>query len=141
MDDMDEQSKKELAKTKDDSLRCVIFVPEGTRAIKQIPLPFIEGSFKDKLIAILAGSSDLMEVTDNEYDVLRLTLPLCDIKYKILLGIPGVNSPRSFLAEDNYSVIVSYSSLEFTPEKEENKFIKELESQSFNEDDESSFRD
>lgn len=105
----------------------VIFVPEGTRAIAQIPLKFIEGTFKSKLIEILSGVSNLTEVTDNEYEVLREVLPLCEIHFKILVGIPGVDSPRSFLAEDNLDRVISYTNLEFTPEKEESRFMQELE--------------
>lgn len=105
----------------------VIFVPEGTRAIAQIPLKFIEGTFKSKLMEILSGVSNLTEVTDNEYEVLREILPLCDVKFRILVGIPGVDSPRSFLAEDNLDRVISYTNLEFTPEKEESRFMQELE--------------
>ena len=104
-----------------------IFLPDGAKAIAQIPLPFIEGTFRYKLNAILEEEGGLMEVTDDEYVALKPILQMCQIKFHILLGIPGVDSPRSFLAEDDYDLLLSYSNLEFTPENEASKFIKELE--------------
>lgn len=107
----------------------LIILPDGARAIAKIPLPFIEGDFRLKLEQILDDKGGLIEFTDEEYSLLRDVLLKLGIKFKILLGIPGVDSPRSFLSEDNYDLLMSYSNLSFTPESEADKFIKELNSQ------------
>lgn len=107
----------------------LIILPDGSRAIAKIPLPFIEGDFRLKLEQILDDKGGLIEFTDEEYSLLRDVLLKLGIKFKILLGIPGVDSPRSFLSEDNYDLLMSYSNLSFTPESEADKFIKELNSQ------------
>lgn len=107
----------------------LIILPDGARAIAKIPLPFIEGDFRLKLEQILGDKGGLIEFTDEEYSLLRDVLLKLGIKFKILLGIPGVDSPRSFLSEDNYDLLMSYSNLSFTPESQADKFIKELNSQ------------
>lgn len=107
----------------------LIILPDGARAIAKIPLPFIEGDFRLKLEQILDDKGGLIEFTDEEYSLLRDVLLKLGIKFKILLGIPGVDSPRSFLSEDNYDLLMSYSNLSFTPESEADKFIKELNKQ------------
>lgn len=107
----------------------LIILPEGARAIANIPLPFIEGNFRLKLEQILNDKGGLIEFSDDEYTLLRDVLLKLGVKFKILLGIPGVDSPRSFLSEDNYDLLMSYSNLSFTPESEADKFIKELNNQ------------
>lgn len=108
---------------------ALIILPDGARAIAKIPLPFIEGDLRLKLEQILDDKGGLIEFTDEEYSLLRDVLLKLGIKFKILLGIPGVDSPRSFLSEDNYDLLMSYSNLSFTPESEADKFIKELNNQ------------
>lgn len=107
----------------------LIILPDGARAIANIPLPFIEGNFRLKLEQILDNKGGLIEFTDEEYSLVRDVFLKIGIKFKILLGIPGVDSPRSFLSEDNYDLLMSYSNLSFTPESEADKFIKELNKQ------------
>lgn len=107
----------------------LIILPDGARAIANIPLPFIEGNFRLKLEQILGGKGGLVEFSDEEYILLRDVLIKLGITFKILLGIPGVDSPRSFLSEDNYDLLMSYSNLSFTPESEADKFIRELNNQ------------
>lgn len=105
----------------------IIIIPDGARAIAQIPLPFIEGDFKLKLEQMLNQNSGLVELTDAEYGIIRELFLYINKPFKILLGIPGVDSPRNFLSEDNYDLLLSYANLEFTPESESSKFMKELE--------------
>lgn len=107
----------------------LIILPDGARAIANIPLPFIEGNFRLKIEQILEDKGGLIEFTDEEYSLVRDILLKIGIKFKILLGIPGVDSPRSFLSEDNYDLLMSYSNLSFTPESEADKFIQELNKQ------------
>lgn len=104
----------------------LIFLPEGAKAIAEIPIEFIEGNFKDRLDQIIQGATGLMEVSDQEYEVLRELLPMIEIDFKILVGTPNVNSPRSFLAEQVQERIMSYHNLKFTPEKEEDRFVQKL---------------
>lgn len=106
---------------------AIIIVPDGARAIANIALPFIEGNFKLKLEQLLSVTSGLVELTDKEYEIVRELFLYIEKPFKILLGIPGVDSPRSFLSEDNYDLLLSYANLEFTPESESSKFMKELE--------------
>lgn len=101
----------------------IIFLPDGAKAIAEIALPFIEGSFQNKLEEMLSKRNGLVEITGDEYDILKPLLLKIGYNFKILLGIPGVDSPRSFLSEDNYDLILSYTNLEFTPESETSKFI------------------
>lgn len=104
----------------------IIILPFGARSAADIPLPFIDGSFADKVIAILKGKEGLVEFTDDEYCVTRDLFLNLKINFKILLGIPGVDSPRSFLSEDHYDLLLSYANLSFAPENQEAKFIKQL---------------
>lgn len=104
----------------------IIILPFGARSAAEIPLPFIDGSFTDKVIAILQGKEGLVEFTDDEYCVTRDLFLNVKVNFKILLGIPGVDSPRSFLSEDQYDLLLSYANLSFAPENQEAKFIKEL---------------
>lgn len=108
-------------KSKDQDV--IIFLPDGAKAIAEIALPFIEGSFQNKLEEMLSKRNGLVEITGDEYDILKPLLLKIGYNFKILLGIPGVDSPRSFLSEDNYDLILSYTNLEFTPESETSKFI------------------
>ena len=104
----------------------IIFLPDGAKAIAEIALPFIEGSFQNKLEEMLARRNGLVEITGDEYDILKPLLLKLGYNFKILLGIPGVDSPRSFLSEDDYDLILSYTNLEFTPESETSKFVNML---------------
>lgn len=124
---MTEQTTKGQADRADQA--TLIILPDGARAIANIPLPFIEGNFRLKLEQILGGKGGLVEFSDEEYILLRDVLIKLGITFKILLGIPGVDSPRSFLSEDNYDLLMSYSNLSFTPESEADKFIRELNNQ------------
>lgn len=116
----------EIRTEKQQEERLLILLPEGAKAIAEIPLEFIEGTFKDRVARILNGDRGLMEVSDREYEVLRELLTDVEIPFKILVGIPNVNSPRSFLSEMVQSRVMSYHNLKFSPSKEEDKFIDEL---------------
>lgn len=120
---------------KERSNSTIIILPDGARAIANIPLPFIEGNFKLKLEEMLKAENGLVELNDVEYSIVRELFLYIEKPFKILLGIPGVDSPRSFLSEDNYDLLLSYSNLEFTPESESSKFMKELETLNEVEDD------
>lgn len=104
----------------------IIFLPDGAKATAEIALPFIEGTFQNKLEEMLAKRNGLVEITGDEYDILKPLFIKIGYNFKILIGIPGVDSPRSFLSEDDYDLILSYSNLEFTPESETSKFISML---------------
>lgn len=116
----------EIRTEKQQEEKLLILLPEGAKAIAEIPLEFIEGTFKDRVARILNGDRGLMEVSDREYEVLRELLTDVEIPFKILVGIPNVNSPRSFLSEMVQSRVMSYHNLKFSPSKEEDKFIDEL---------------
>lgn len=115
------------SEAKSESKGKLIFLPEGAKAIANIPLEFIEGSFQEKTVAILNEKVGLMELRNEEYEILRELLPLMNINFKILIGIPGVDSPRSFLAEDVQERVMSYYNLKFRPETEEDRFMAQLE--------------
>lgn len=114
---------KDTVEEESKSQDVIIFLPDGAKATAEIALPFIEGSFQNKLEEMLSKRNGLVEITGDEYDILKPLLTKLSYNFKILLGIPGVDSPRSFLSEDNYDLILSYTNLEFTPESETSKFI------------------
>lgn len=142
---MSDLIKDEDLTSKDSSSQdVIIFLPDGAKATAEIALPFIEGTFQNKLEEMLSRRNGLVEITGDEYDILKPLFIKIGYNFKILIGIPGVDSPRSFLSEDNYDLILSYSNLEFTPESETSKFIGMLKETANNDNidgDESSIGD
>lgn len=123
---MSELVTKDSVAKESKSQDVIIFLPDGAKATAEIALPFIEGSFQNKLEEMLSKRNGLVEITGDEYDILKPLLIKLGYSFKILLGIPGVDSPRSFLSEDDYDLILSYTNLEFTPESETSKFVNML---------------
>lgn len=83
------------------------------------------GTFKTKLHALITTEADLIvEIDDEQYELLRPVLLAADIDFKIVTNIPEIPTPRSFLFEDDLSLIISFADL--TIEKPENAGLSGL---------------
>lgn len=94
--------------------RSVIFVPVGlSKEEPTLTRKIIEGGFDSKLKYILGEPEMgvLMSVDDKEFLALKEISPLINLEWRVLIGIPGVESPASFLYEEDKDRVISYHSL------------------------------
>lgn len=110
----------------------IIFVPSSVEEFKgQLKNGVVLGTLAEKLKIILdsdqpVDSVFLVGVIDSEYLMFKELLPMLDIKYRILVGIPDIESPSSFLYEEDKEIVISYFTLMNTEAKKENKEDKML---------------
>lgn len=97
-------------------------VPETTGEVHAFPT--LTGAVKLKLNQILVNQDDLVvEMDDQSYELFRPVLRACNVEYKLVINVPEVATPRSFLFEDDPTVIISFDGLEL---KEKDTSMKQL---------------
>lgn len=114
-----------------------LLMPEGSIESMAITQFINQGPFKNRLIKIL-DSEDLTvtEISNDEYIMVRDLLLSTGVDFKVVVNIPDVESPQSFLFEDNIDKVVSYDLIEFKDKSDGEKFLASLASGGLPESDE-----
>jgi hypothetical protein len=88
----------------------------------------LNGPIQDKLITYLQDKEDITisELSDDDYLLIRDILIHSGIDYKVIVNIPEINSPPSFLYEDRVDHVLSYDLLEVKPKKDTDEFLEKL---------------
>lgn len=89
----------------------IILVGEGSGELYQ--LNTVVGEFRIKLEMITkhasANSDSIVEVDDETYILLRPILRAASYDYAIIINVPDIPNPRSFLYEDDTQVVNVWS--------------------------------
>lgn len=88
------------------------------------------GSFKDRLVAILNNSLEdvlVTELSDEEYLNLRGVLIDAGVDYKLVVNMPDVVTPPSFLFEANVDKIISFDNLDLREKTDAEKLLESFE--------------
>lgn len=89
----------------------ILLVPDGTGALHDIDT--LVGTVRQKLSAMLTSTSDMsIEVSDEEYNLLRPILLATDVDFVVVIDVPEIPTPRSFLLEELSERVLSFSKLE-----------------------------
>lgn len=95
----------------------VIFVPPGTGELHEIES--LIGSIRQKLTAMLVSDEDMIvEVSEAEYTLLRPILLATDVDFIVVIDVPDIPTPRSFLLEELSDRVLSFSKLEGVQQSE-----------------------
>jgi hypothetical protein len=114
-----------------------LLLPEGSIHSQGITLHINLGSFQERFIAISslkAGDVLVTEVTDDEYELMRPLLVKFGTEFKVVINVPDIPSPRSFLYEEDVDHVISFDQLEIADKSDTDKFLAELEGTSSNEE-------
>jgi len=105
-----------------------LFFPPDSVAELGITLNINVGSFEDRILAILTNKESFLvtELSDEEYELIRPILIKCGTEFKVVINVPDVPSPRSFLYEEDVDHIISYDKIELRDKSDADKFLEEL---------------
>lgn len=91
----------------------ILLVPDGTGELHEIDT--LVGTVRQKLTAMLTSTSDMtIEVSDEEYNLLRPILLATDIDFTVVIDVPDIPTPRSFLLEEMSDRVLSFNKIEDT---------------------------
>lgn len=94
----------------------VLLVPDGTGELHDIET--LVGTIRQKLTAMLTSTSDMtIEVSDEEYNLLRPILLASDVDFSVVIDVPDIPTPRSFLLEELSERVISFNKLSGLEEK------------------------
>lgn len=88
----------------------IYFVPDGMGEMYEIKS--ISGSLHQKLSTILQASDDddlIVELDDQSYSLLRSVIRAVDVDYSVVINVPDIPTPRSYLYEDDINVVKVYN--------------------------------
>lgn len=89
----------------------ILLVPDGTGTIHEIEV--LVGTVRQKLTAMLTSTSDMtIEVSDEEYNLLRPIMLATDVDFIVVIDVPDIPTPRSFLLEEMSERVLSFNKLE-----------------------------
>jgi len=107
-----------------------LILPEGAVEATKISKKLLLGSTQDKFLAIcVVGKSDLAvtEFSNEQYELLEPVLKSFGVDYKVVINIPGVVSPSSFIFEEAIDKIISYDVLELKEKSDADKLFDDLQ--------------
>lgn len=104
-----------------------LLMPEGSVNSLGITQYLNVGAFKERLLHILTSDDlSVTEVSNEEYLLMRDILMLTGVDFKVVVNIPEIDSPQSFLFEDELDHVVSYDLIELKPKSEGEQFIEDV---------------
>lgn len=104
----------------------IYILPVGTTEAEGLPVGIV-GSLAQRAKCMLEQNPDedtTVEMDSDEYTILRDALIACDVEFKVVTGVPDVDSPRSFLYELDGDRVIVYSSLSLRSESPEEAFAR-----------------
>lgn len=88
----------------------IYFVPDGMGEMYEVKS--ISGSLHQKLSTILQASQEddlIIELDDQSYSLLRPVIRAVDVDYSVVINVPDIPTPRSYLYEDDINVVKVYN--------------------------------
>lgn len=88
----------------------IYFVPDGMGEMYEVKS--ISGSLHQKLSTILQASEEddlIIELDDQSYSLLRPVIRAVDVDYSVVINVPDIPTPRSYLYEDDINVVKVYN--------------------------------
>ena len=93
----------------------ILFMPENALAELGITQHVNVGSLQDRLVNILTKEDKdllLTEISDEQFRMISDMLKSFGINYQVVINIPDIPSPQSFLFEEDVDRVVSFDLLE-----------------------------
>lgn len=103
----------------------VYLLPIGASEVQNIP-NVLTGSFRTKLETSLIEEVAMVEISDEEYDLFKDTLQACEVEVFVVIMIPDVITPKSFLHELDDSIIINFNKLDLIKKDDDDEFMNKL---------------
>jgi GTP-dependent phosphoenolpyruvate carboxykinase len=107
-----------------------VFIPSDSFEATGITLHRNIGSFQDQIVNIIGlDPKDILvtEVSDEDYEILRPLLKKIGTEFKVVVNIPEVDSPRSFLYEEDPDHVITFDNLRVSEKSDADKFLEEMD--------------
>lgn len=104
----------------------IYILPIGSTESEGLPVGIV-GSLSQRLSGMLSQSPEedtVVEMDSDEYSIVRDALLACDVEFKVVTGVPDIDSPRSFLYELDGDRVIVYSSLSLKEDNPEEAFMR-----------------
>lgn len=89
----------------------VMIVPDGTGELHEIET--LVGTTRQKLTAMLISTEDMaVEMSEAEYSMLRPVMLATDVDFTVVIDVPDIPTPRSFLLEELSERVLSFNKFE-----------------------------
>jgi hypothetical protein len=106
-----------------------LILPEETVAKEGIAKKINIGTMLDKIVNIITlkeGDLLLTEMSDEDYEILGPIFKKYGVEYKIVVNIPEIVTPKSFLFEEDIDRVVSFDMLELKEKSDSEKIFDEM---------------